>query len=388
MQHGRIYRKGSAWILSYAVKAQKPDGGISWARRSKRLAAYSDEYRTEASVRHLASEILAPLNAKTARPESTDTVEHFIENTYLAYCKANLRPSTHAGYCFLFKMLKPHMGTYRLREFGAVEGERLLADFAREKRRAQTMLKNVKGFLSGAFRYAVRTGVIQFNPMRETMLPKNGKPMAEGRAYTLREIQAMLDVLKEPARTVVLVAALTGLRMSEIRGLRWEDFDGETIQVKRSVWRTIVGETKTPGSAASIPVLPVLAKALELHHETNHGPYIFSGGTSRPLVLANLTRRNIAPKLEAKGIPWEGWHGFRRGLASTLYGLGVHDKVIQQILRHASVEVTRKHYIKTDTAQAESAMKKLDRAFGRTQKRTQKQSQSGPNEAAEQALAR
>jgi hypothetical protein len=64
MQNGRIYRKGSAWILSYAVKAQEPDGKITWARRSKRLAPYGDEYRTEASVRHLASEILAPLNAR------------------------------------------------------------------------------------------------------------------------------------------------------------------------------------------------------------------------------------------------------------------------------------------------------------------------------------
>ncbi|MGB8321908.1 MAG: hypothetical protein WCE52_03005, partial [Candidatus Acidiferrum sp.] len=63
-----------------------------------------------------------------------------------------------------------------------------------------------------------------------------------------------------------------------------------------------------------------------------------------------------------------------------------------QILRHASVEVTRKHYIKTDRKQSEAAMRKLDKAFDRTQKRTQnrtqKQSQSGPNDAAEEALAR
>jgi integrase len=103
----------------------------------------------------------------------------------------------------------------------------------------------VKGFMSGAFRYAVRTGVVHFNPMRETMLPKSGKPMESRRAYTLAEIQAMLKVLDEPERTIVLVAALTGLRMSEIRGLRWEDYDGETIHVRRSVWKKFVGETKT-----------------------------------------------------------------------------------------------------------------------------------------------
>ena len=367
MQRGRIYRKGKSWILTYAVKAQKPDGTIAWAWRSKKLAPYGGEFRTEASVRHLASEILAPINAKTARPESTDTVEHFLEHVYLPYCKANLAASTHNGYKYLFKDLKPHIGGELLRDFGAVEGERLLNDFAAAKLRPQTMLKNVKGFLSGAFRYAVRTGVLRFNPMRETMLPK-GKPMQSRKAYSLAEIQAMLKVLGEPERTAVLLAALTGLRMSEIRGLRWDDFDGETIQVRRSVWRTHVGETKTPGSAASVPVLPVLAKALDLLYQHSAGTtrYLFQGKTGRPLVLANVTRFRIAPKLKKAKVPWSGWHGFRRGLASTLYALAVPDKVIQQILRHASVEVTMKHYVKTSTGQAEAAMKKLADAFGRT----------------------
>jgi hypothetical protein len=45
MQNGRIYRKGSAWILSYAVKAQEPDGKITWARRSKRPATYTEQKR-------------------------------------------------------------------------------------------------------------------------------------------------------------------------------------------------------------------------------------------------------------------------------------------------------------------------------------------------------
>jgi integrase len=370
-QKGRIYRKGRSWILAYGVKVQKPNG-VAWAWRSKKLAPVCDEFRSPASVRHLALEILGPLNTKTARPESTDTVAHFLEHVYLPYCQANLRPSTHAGYTFLFKMLKPHLGNYRLRDFGAVEGERLLTDFANEKRRAHSVLKNTKGFLSGAFRYAVRTGTLRFNPMRETMLPKSGKPLQSGRAYSLAEIQGMLDVLAEPARTAILVAALTGLRSAEIRGLRWEDFTGKELRVRRSVWRTHIGETKTPGSAAAIPVLPVLAKAIELHRSVSTGPFIFSGTTGKPLVLANVTRRLIAPELVKAKIDWRGWHGLRRGLASTLYELAVPDKVIQQILRHANVSTTMKHYVKTSSGQAESAMKKLAKAFDRTQNRTQK----------------
>jgi integrase len=371
MQKGRIYRKGQSWILDYAVKEMR-NGVPKWVSRSKRLAPVCDEYRSKGSVQHLAAEHLAPHNARMTKPESTDTVVGFIENKYLLHCKLNLRPSTHSGYAYIFKWLKPHFGSERLRDFGPVDGERVMADFAAEKPRAKTMLKNVKGFLSGAFRYAVRTGTIRLNPMRETMLPRNGKPMQKTHAYTLDEIQAMLHVLGEPARTLVLVAALTGLRMSELRGLKWTDISDGELVVKRSVWRTHVGETKTASSEGAVPVLQVVADALAEHHKRSHSEYIFAGGTGKPLVIANLTRRDIAPVLKAKSIEWHGWHGFRRGLATNLYTLGVTDKVIQAILRHANVAVTQQHYIKTDSSASTKAMKQLGRAFKRTENRTEK----------------
>jgi integrase len=61
---------------------------------------------------------------------------------------------------------------------------------------------------------------------------------------------------------------------------------------------------------------------------------------------------------------WHGWRAFRRGLASTLYGLGVDDLMVQQILRHKDVQVTRDHYIKTSHEQSVAAMAKLESAFG------------------------
>ncbi|MFY9950186.1 MAG: tyrosine-type recombinase/integrase, partial [Candidatus Sulfotelmatobacter sp.] len=57
------------------------------------------------------------------------------------------------------------------------------------------------------------------------------------------------------------------------------------------------------------------------------------------------------------------FHSFRRGLATTLYSLGVDDVMVQQILRHQDVSVTRKHYIKTVPEQSISAMGKLEAAL-------------------------
>ena len=57
---------------------------------------------------------------------------------------------------------------------------------------------------------------------------------------------------------------------------------------------------------------------------------------------------------------WHGWHAFRRGLATNLHDLGVPDKTIQAILRHANVAVTQNSYIKTLDSQSIAAMRQLE----------------------------
>lgn len=68
-------------------------------------------------------------------------------------------------------------------------------------------------------------------------------------------------------------------------------------------------------------------------------------------------------KLDEKFPKWRGWHAARRGLGSNLYALGVPEKVIQQILRHANVSTTATYYIKTVPAQVTDAMEKLEQVL-------------------------
>ncbi|HYK35471.1 tyrosine-type recombinase/integrase, partial [Alloacidobacterium sp.] len=78
----------------------------------------------------------------------------------------------------------------------------------------------------------------------------------------------------------------------------------------------------------------------------------------------NVLGRVIKPALQKAGIEslWHGWHAARRGLGSNLYALGVPDKTIQVILRHANVSTTTTYYIKTAPADAVAAMIKLETA--------------------------
>jgi integrase len=84
-------------------------------------------------------------------------------------------------------------------------------------------------------------------------------------ACSLSEIKAMLAMLGEPCRTIVLTAALAGLRKSELRGLTWENFDGNEMSVTRSVWNSTVSEPKTRRCRSPIPIVKLLAVALEAH---------------------------------------------------------------------------------------------------------------------------
>jgi integrase len=173
----------------------------------------------------------------------------------------------------------------------------------------------------------------------------------------------MLAILPEPAATIVAVAAFTGASKGEIRGFLWEGYDGYTIEVKQSVWRNQVGEPKREKSKGAIPVIAQLKLFLDKHRVSSGNPshgFIFRNPLGNPLNLDALVGEMIRPAIKAAEIPWYGWHAFRRGLATNLHRLGVSDKVIQQILRHANVTTTINIYVKMVTRDAEEAMKKLE----------------------------
>jgi integrase len=62
---------------------------------------------------------------------------------------------------------------------------------------------------------------------------------------------------------------------------------------------------------------------------------------------------------------WNGWHAFRRGLATNLREMGVPTKVIQRICRHADEATTKKHYIHATGPGVRSGMRKLEASMTR-----------------------
>jgi len=263
-----------------------------------------------------------------------------------------------------------------LREIRTYDIQIWLETIAREDGLSRTTLRHVKHFLSGLFRYAAQQDYWdagRANPVQLAAIPGSAPKGSEGQAYTLEEVQRMVNVLLEPAATAVTVAAYTGLRLGELRGLVWEAYTPAADQnslgllyVTRSIWRNVVGEPKTEKSKAPVPVIPQVADRLSAHRKMCGNPFagpIFVNSLGRPLDLDGLYQRAMREVLQKSGIPWKGWHGFRRGLASNLNRLGVDDSIIQGILRHSTVATTQNHYIKTAPADAIAAMRRLSQAL-------------------------
>jgi integrase len=390
-QKGHLYRRGTSWFVRYCDDVMQPDGTIKRKQVSKKLeVSYCDEYRTKKSVRPFMEKVLAPINQGLVTVQSTMRIADFIgKEHFLKLEQKKRRASTLKGYKDVWNLhLKSRIGNITLREFRTVDGERILADIARldmdprtKKPLSKNTLARMKSFLSGVFKQAKRLGILDgVNPIVDVSTPE-GTPGRDTFAYSLADVKQIRNAIPELAQTVVLVAALSGLRKGEIAGLQWKDYSGKEITVCRSVWNSTINEPKTKASGAAVPVTRQLADALDAHRERLGKlavGFIFQGGTGRPLNLDNLARRVIRPAIEKCGVcklpkkrhkpeghlfaqdkslpQWRGWHAFRRGLATNLHGLGIPDIEIQAILRHSNIAVTQSCYIKALTEAQISAM--------------------------------
>jgi integrase len=357
-------------MFQYWENAVGADGTPVRRRKAIKLAEYSDQYRSKKDLAAKVADILHDINAHRGKPASDVTLQDFIERDYLPNVRQTKQPSTLKGYTDIYEdHVKQRVGGLRLREFRTVEGQRILDSIAQANpEMTHVSLLHIKSFLSGVFSYARRVGSLDgANPIQgRGAVIVAGSRSAPTYAYSLPEIETIIDSVENVThRTLVTVAAFTGLSLSELRGLKWEDVDfkAKTITVNRKYWRTHEGQTKTEARQAPVPMIGPVRIALRAHRKANPSTtYVFEGPFQKPLDIATIGTKRVKPVIK---VEWYGWHAFRRGLATNLHELGVEDMEIQAILRHSNVATTQKSYIKSRAAAGVAAMKRLENKVSR-----------------------
>ena len=167
---------------------------------------------------------------------------------------------------------------------------------------------------------------------------------------TVESFQAVLQQLREPYKTMVIIAQCLGLRVSEIAGLKWADFDFERGQllVQRSIVNGRVDDVKTEYSHDYLPLheslIGVMLAWSAKAYPTEEGWVFANPVTSRPFYPTEIQKRHLRPLGNKLGLGALGWHTFRHTYRSWLDETGAPMKVQQELMRHASIQTTMNVY--------------------------------------------
>ena len=349
MQQGSLIRSGrkrgpDVWQFRWADRG--PYGKRIYR---KRVIGTACQYPDADSARKAVTGLLRELNANALQrcqlPMTiAEVCDHFVqrelskENSWRSH-------STKKTYkAYLKRWVIPHWGIRRLSEVRTTEVESWL----RRPPLAKSSCAKIRNLLSVLFNHACRHDLFDRNPIR--LVRQGAKRRTTPSVLTPAEIKALLSGLGLRERTLVLLAASTGLRQSELFAVKWCDIDfaQQTMNVIRSIVYGVVGPCKTESSQRPVPVHPTVLEALAEWRQAStynkSDDWVFAGRRYRgrkPIWGQAILRKYVRPAAQRVGIQKRfGWHTFRHTYSTLLRSVGTEFKVMQELLRHSSFRST------------------------------------------------
>jgi integrase len=206
----------------------------------------------------IASEKLRPMNQGLELIGSVTLLKDYVESTYKKIELPLLADSTQKAYLtHLNRYVLPKFGEMSLREMTPITLQRYFSGLAQSEEGPATVLK-IKETLSSILGSAKKYELLAKNPMEGISIPHEKVLNRKKRKPTLsvQELDLLLTEMKEPYATMVNTAYFSGLRPSELNGLKIEDLHEDSITLDESCCRGNWKETKTDGSSATISIPP------------------------------------------------------------------------------------------------------------------------------------
>ncbi|MEL7688730.1 tyrosine-type recombinase/integrase [Citromicrobium bathyomarinum] len=246
--------------------------------------------------------------------------------------------------------IEPKIGYLMLKEFSAVHVREFLDGMLRYSTRA--MAKKCLTSLRSIISAAQERGLVQHNVARDVKLRRSERHDPDRVFPTKDKIRALIANAPERHKPLIMTALMTGFRMSELRGLKWDaiDFERSVITVRERADRYCdMGHTKSKSSRREIPMGPLLAKVL-----TDWKPncpkgdldLVFPNGVGNIETHSNIYNRVFKPLMlkcsivDGEGAPRFSMHAMRHAAASLFIEQDWPPKKIQTMLGHSSITIT------------------------------------------------
>lgn len=322
---------------------------IGGSRQRRHLTVGTlDQYRNEAAARQAVAGRLLKLNLEAPQAGAVTfaaLIDRYIED------ELPERFSTRTSYLSVLNQhIRPKWADFPLDKIRPMAVE----EWLRQLPLAPKSRANVRGVMHSMFKCAERWELIEMgkNPIALVRVKGCTKRLTTPRVLTVTEFCSLLPHIKEPYRTMIIVAQCLGLRVSEIVALKWSDFDFENLNllVQRSIVHGREGAVKTEYSRDTVPLDRQLVSVL--YEWRQQAPFqgvndwLFANPrTGRPYHQEEIQKKPLKNAAIAAGIgPEIGWHTFRHSYRSWLDATGAPLKVQQELMRHASITTTMNVY--------------------------------------------
>ncbi len=364
-QHGSLVKKKRAdghteWVLRYRVTL--PNG-----QRVQRQTTVgtTEQYRTESHAQTAANELRVGVNRQqpsVAIPLVRDLVWHF-KDRELRDDNERRSWSTKTNYRDVINAwILPRWETVTLMDIRAFEVEEWLESI---KTLANPTKQRIRNVFSVLFSHAQRYEFVPVghNPIK--LVRQSGKRSRIPDILDESEIHQLWHYAEPRERAAIAMEFGNGLRVSEGFALQWMDVDftNGTAAVTKGIVKGHLGDVKTEVSKKLVPLHPHQLDALKEWRKV--APYaedddwVFGSHRTkgkRPYWPDMILKRAIRPLAAKLGIHKRvGWHTFRRTFASLLKKNGADVKVVQELLRHATITTTMNLYAQAFSDQARSA---------------------------------
>ena len=324
-------RLDGAWLVDFRFR--HPDGRRERVRKQSPVNTKTGAKEYERQLK----ESLLDYGTAEVKPPCL-TVREFSEIWMRDFVASRVRPSGVTGKrSHLRKILEDGLADLPLDQVTRQHVDL----FARSRSEAGNSAKTVNNYLATLrklLKTAEQWGHISRAPQFEQL------PVGEQKVDWLdhQSTEALIAATEEAWRPMVALAVNTGLRLGELRALRWADVGKDRLQVCQSIWQNTEPCAPKNGKIRTVPLNASALEALRLQPRALGSEFVFAGNGAAARTLSACEWRLEKASKTALGRRI-GWHVLRHTFASHLAQAGVSLLAIRELLGHSSLKMVLRY---------------------------------------------
>jgi integrase len=347
---GHVRKEGKTWY--YAIELGRDENNNRKIKKKR-------GFKTKKDAQKALTEVLNELMKGTYIEPSKLLYRDYMKDWIQGKVTKGVKNRTIETYTWLLdKHILPHLGQFELQQITSLHVEKMLSTLKNEGKIADENIQKVYTLVNDSLNKALKFSLVSKNVASVVSRPKAKKKDIE--VWDVDEANKFISVAeKDRSYIVFLLALTTGMRQSEILGLRWKDVDlkNGTVYVSHQLERRNKGFTdvKTKAGRRNIEIDPDTVEALKRQKKLIAGERLISGtvyenydlvvptSVGTPYLDSNI-RKIFKRLIKEANVKKIRFHDLRHSHVSILLKMGENIKVVAERLGHADSRITQDTY--------------------------------------------